>query len=80
MKMLKVTYVDEKVDFFDNIKELNRFNDILSFMYKPSRSVAWIDTRIRMAEVRKFEVWETPEPKEPKKWSDALNDIGVREG
>lgn len=59
MKMMLVTYTDKDKDLFEDVRELNRFNDILSFWYKPSTAVSWVDVRIRMQEVRKFEVWET---------------------
>lgn len=60
MKSLFVTYTNESSDRFDYVKDLNRFNDILSFTYTVKTKVfeRTIDCRIRMEEVRKFEVWE----------------------
>lgn len=59
MKMLKVTYVDGNIEYFEGVEQLNRFNNVLSFLYKREKNIACIDTRIRMEEIRKFEVWDT---------------------
>lgn len=58
MKMMFVTYTDKDKDLFEDVRELKRLNDILSFCYKPSTAVSWVDVCIRMEEVRKFEVWD----------------------
>lgn len=60
MKFLSVTYNDGSTDCFENIKNYEKYVDMLSFTYNPTTSIAKnVFTYIRMKEVRKFEVWET---------------------
>lgn len=60
MTQLLVTYKDGHDEQFYYVTNLNRFNGILSFTHVLKGTVRsiTIDCRIRMDEVRKFEVWE----------------------
>lgn len=60
MTQLLVTYRDGHEEHFYCVTNLNRFNGILSFTYVLKGTVRsiTIDCRIRMEEVRKFEVLE----------------------
>lgn len=60
MKFLSVTYIDGSTDYFEDVRNYERYTDRLSFTYNPTNAISKnVFAYIRMEEVRKLEVWHT---------------------